>query len=124
VIYVKAVLELLASGLPVHGLAHITGGGLTNLRRLAPGRVGYAIESPLPVPAVLELIGELGKVPEDEMWEVFNMGCGLVVVVDEADVAGATAILASHHPGAARVGTVTDRADETLGPGGIVVGGN
>ncbi len=47
VIYVRAVLDLLRSGVPVHGLAHITGGGLTNLRRLAPGRVGYAIQTPL-----------------------------------------------------------------------------
>ena len=124
VIYVKAVLALLASGIEVRGLAHITGGGLTNLRRLAPGRVGYSIETPLPVPPVLALIGELGKVPEDEMWEVFNMGCGLVAIVAEADVDAAVAILAAHHPGAARVGTVTDNADQTLGPAGIVVGGN
>ena len=124
VIYVKAVLDLLANGPAVRGLAHITGGGLTNLRRLAPGRVGYSIESPLPVPAILALIGELGAVPEDQMWEVFNMGCGLIVVVAEADVEAALAILSAHHPGSARVGTVTDRGDQTLGPGGIVVGGN
>ncbi len=123
VIYVKAVLDLIASGLAVHGLAHITGGGLTNLRRLAPGRAGYSIESPLPVPAVLALIAELGKVPEHEMWEIFNMGCGLIAVVAEADEEAAVAVLQAHHPGAARVGTVTDSADQTLGPGGIVVGG-
>ena len=58
------------------------------------------------------------------MWEVFNMGCGLVAIVAEADVDAAVAILAAHHPGAARVGTVTDNADQTLGPAGIVVGGN
>ena len=55
VIYVRAVLELLRSGLPVHGLAHITGGGLANLLRLNAG-VGFAVESPLPVPAVYEVI--------------------------------------------------------------------
>src|SRR5205085_2277526 len=48
VIYVRAALELLRSGLPVHGLAHITGGGLANLRRLHAG-VGFVVESPLPV---------------------------------------------------------------------------
>ncbi len=39
-IYVRAILDLLASDMPVHGLAHITGGGLTNLLRIGPG-IGY-----------------------------------------------------------------------------------
>ena len=62
VIYVRAVLELLRSGLPVHGLAHITGGGLANLLRLSAG-VGFAIEAPLPVPPVFDLVREHGAVP-------------------------------------------------------------
>ena len=104
VIYVRAVLELLRSGLPVHGLAHITGGGLANLLRLS-GRVGFAIEAPLPVPPVYELLR--GSVPEAELWGVFNMGCGFVAVVPETATDDAVALLAAHHPGAARVGSVT-----------------
>ena len=50
VIYVRAALELLRSGIPVHGLAHITGGGLLNLLRLNEA-VGFTIEDPLPDPA-------------------------------------------------------------------------
>src|SRR5215207_2690579 len=73
VIYVRAVLELLRSDLPVHGLAHITGGGLANLLRLSD-RIGFAIEAPLPVPPVYELLR--GSVSEAELWSVFNMGCG------------------------------------------------
>ena len=65
-IYVRAVLDLLRSGLPVHGLAHITGGGLANLLRLNPD-VGFAIEAPLPVPPVFDLIREHGAVAEDEL---------------------------------------------------------
>ena len=98
VIYVRAVLELLRSGLPVHGLAHITGGGLANLLRLGDG-VGWAIESPLPVPAVFDLIRDAGGVPEAELWDVFNMGCGFVAVVPEAAADEAVALLAAHHPG-------------------------
>src|SRR4051794_28002482 len=75
VIYVKAVLELLRSGVPVHGLAHITGGGLTNLLRLG---AGYAIEAPLEVPPVFDLVARHGDVGPAEMWEDFNMGCGFV----------------------------------------------
>jgi phosphoribosylformylglycinamidine cyclo-ligase len=109
VIYVRAVLALLRSGIPVHGLAHITGGGLSNLLRLSDA-VGFAIERPLPVPPVFALIAQLGGVPEAEMWNVFNMGCGFVAVVPEARAADAATLLAARHPGSARIGTVTDRA--------------
>src|SRR5215216_3516090 len=108
-IYVRAVLELLRSGLPVHGLAHITGGGLANLLRLSDA-VGFAIEAPLPVPPVFDLVREHGGIAEPEMWSVFNMGCGFVAVVPEAAEEEATALLAAHHPRAARIGTVTAEA--------------
>jgi phosphoribosylformylglycinamidine cyclo-ligase len=109
VIYVRAVLELLRSGLRVHGLAHITGGGLLNLTRLNSA-VGFEITDPLPVPSVFDLVRDLGGVAESEMWEVFNMGCGFCAVVPESTAAATTALLAEHHPGARRIGTVTDRA--------------
>jgi phosphoribosylformylglycinamidine cyclo-ligase len=108
-IYVRAVLELLRSGLAVHGLAHITGGGLTNLLRIGSG-VGYEIDAPLPVPSVFELIASLGAVPAPEMWEVFNMGCGFVAIVAAQAASDATELLARHHPGAAVIGSVSDRA--------------
>jgi phosphoribosylformylglycinamidine cyclo-ligase len=106
VIYVRAILDLLRSGLPVHGLAHITGGGLANLLRLS-GAVGFAVEAPLPVPPVFELLREHGAIAEAELWGVFNMGCGFVAVVPEAAADGAVALLSAHHPGSARIGTVT-----------------
>ena len=112
VIYVRAILELLSctGGRDrVHGLAHITGGGLDNLLRLNDG-VGFRIDAPLPVPPVFDLIARCGAVADDEMWEVFNMGCGFVVVVPEDDADEVATMLSAHHPGAARIGTVTDRA--------------
>jgi phosphoribosylformylglycinamidine cyclo-ligase len=114
VIYVRAVLELLRSDVDVRGLAHITGGGLLNILRL--GR-GYAIEDPLPVPPVFELVARVGAVGPDEMWEVFNMGCGLVAVVPDDQAEAAAAILAAHHEGARRIGTVTDEAGTVTVPG-------
>src|SRR4051812_15574552 len=80
VIYVRAALDLLRSGIPVHGLAHITGGGLDNLLRLSDS-VGWRVDAPLPVPPVFELIARLGDVPRAELWEVFSMGVGFVCVV-------------------------------------------
>ncbi len=106
VIYVRAVLDLLRSDVEVRGLAHITGGGLTNLQRLNDG-VGYAVTAPLPVLPVFELIQRLGDVSDEEMHEVFNMGCGFIAVVPEARADDAAALLASHHPGAAVIGSVT-----------------
>ena len=105
-IYVRAALELLASRLDVHGLAHITGDGLNNLLRLSR-EVGYEINAPLPVAAVFDLIAEHGAVEESEMYEVFNMGLGFVAVVPDADAEAGVELLAAHHPGTRRIGEVT-----------------
>ena len=109
VIYVRAILELLRSELPVHGLAHITGGGLLNLLRLGDG-IGFEITAPLPVPPVFELIAELGEVAPHEMWEVFNMGCGFCAIVPQSAAGDAVRLLERHHEGAAVIGRVTARA--------------
>jgi phosphoribosylformylglycinamidine cyclo-ligase len=116
VIYVRAVLELLRSDVAVHGLAHITGGGLLNLLRLGD-RVGFEITEPLPVLPVFSLIAELGNVPAAEMWEVFNMGCGFCAVVPAADAERAVALLGARHPGTAVIGRVTDSDGRVSVPG-------
>jgi phosphoribosylformylglycinamidine cyclo-ligase len=121
-IYVRAVLELLRSAVDVRGLAHITGGGLLNLLRLHAD-IGFEISDPLPIPPVFELVRELGGVGEAEMWEVFNMGCGFAVVVPEADEAAAVEILARHHEGARRIGTITRDADRIAVPPLGITGG-
>ncbi|MEP6954309.1 MAG: phosphoribosylformylglycinamidine cyclo-ligase [Solirubrobacteraceae bacterium] len=116
VIYVRAVVDLLRSGVPVHGLAHITGGGLRNLLRLND-RVGFAIEEPLDVPAICTLVAERGGIGPAEMWDVFNMGCGFVAVVGEEHADEAAAVLAGHHDGARRIGTITAAAGRLAAPG-------
>jgi phosphoribosylformylglycinamidine cyclo-ligase len=115
VIYVRAVLDLLGRGADVRGLAHITGGGLGNLLRLNAD-VGFELDDPLPVPGVFGLLQELGDVSDEEMWDVFNMGCGFVVAVAEDEVDAATTLLASHHPGARRIGSVTGHAGRVRRP--------
>jgi phosphoribosylformylglycinamidine cyclo-ligase len=99
-IYVRAVRDLLGSSADIRGLAHITGDGLNNLRRLA-APVGYEIDDPLPVPPIFGLIAELGEVPEDEMHEV--------CVVAERDVDDAVEMLRGHYPDAKRIGSATER---------------
>ena len=107
-VYVRAVLDLLGSRADVRGLAHITGDGLNNLLRLA-APVGYEIDDPLPVPPIFGLIAELGEVSDDEMYEVFNMGCGFVCVVAERDADDALEALRGHYADAKPIGRVTER---------------
>jgi phosphoribosylformylglycinamidine cyclo-ligase len=107
-IYVRPALELLESRADVRGLAHITGDGLRNLLRLA-APVGYEIDDPLPVPPIFGLIAELGEISEDEMYEVFNMGCGFVCVVADRDADEALKVLRGPYPKAKRIGSVTER---------------
>jgi len=116
VIYVRAALDLLRSDIPVHGLAHITGDGLSNLLRLTGERAGFRIDAPLPVPAIFDLIAAHGSVSTAEMWEVFNMGCGFVTVVPPDRADDAIALLSERHPGTAVIGTVTDEGGTIAAP--------
>jgi len=85
-IYSRAVRSVLAyykvKGV-VHGIAHITGGGLhENLARILPAGVGVTIDrGSWPVPPVFGWLQQLGDVDDEEMYRVFNMGIGLVLVV-------------------------------------------
>ncbi len=79
-VYVPEALALLDAGLPVHGLAHVSGGGLLNLARLN-AEVGYRVEALPPAPPVFEVIREEGDVEVAEMFRVFNMGVGFCAVV-------------------------------------------
>ncbi|HET8956000.1 MAG TPA: phosphoribosylformylglycinamidine cyclo-ligase [Solirubrobacterales bacterium] len=110
-IYVKPVVELLRSEVDVRGLAHITSGGTKNLLRLA-AEVGYEIDDPLPVPPIFDLIHEHGGVSDEEMSEVFNMGCGFCVVVRATEFESALGMLRDHYPAAKRIGSVTGNKGE------------
>ena len=93
-IYVKPVLKLLES-VPVKGLAHITGGGVTgNVPRvLPPGTRAVIRKNAWPRPAVFQWLQKTGGVAEDEMWRVFNCGIGMVLVLARDKVAAARAVL-------------------------------
>ena len=108
-IYVRAVRDLVDSGVAVRGLAHITGEGFLNLLRLE-AQVGYVIDQPLPVPAVFEDIAERGGVEATEMHEVFNMGCGFCCVVPADDAGEAVSTLGRRHPGTAVIGRASTAA--------------
>jgi phosphoribosylformylglycinamidine cyclo-ligase len=77
-----------------------------NLLRLN-AEVGFSIDSPLPVLPVFEAIAERAEVSAEDMWLTFNMGCGFCCIVPAAGAEAAVQLLEKHHPGAARIGTVT-----------------
>ena len=85
-IYVRPVLQLLQS-VPVKGLAHITGGGLTeNIPRILPGELHAEIDTNSWRPgSVFDWLAVSGRIATDEMRRTFNCGVGMVVVVDSAD---------------------------------------
>lgn len=94
-IYVQAINELLEE-VEVHGLAHITGGGFTNLKRLKKG-VGYHIDD-LPSPHPLFKFISSQGVDDEEIYRVFNMGIGFAVILSPENAQQAIDILEKHYP--------------------------
>lgn len=86
-IYVKEVLNLLDK-VDVKGIAHITGGGFyENIPRCLDEGLGAKIyKNSYKVPLVFEYLQNLGNIEEKEMYNVFNMGVGMVLVVDDKDI--------------------------------------
>lgn len=112
-IYVRGITALWARGVDTRGLAHITSDGFANLCRLdAP--VGYRIETLPQPPALFTLIQQVGNIPDEEMYRVFNMGIGFVVVVAPEDGDRVIEVLAGEGYRASRVGVVTEDAGEVV----------
>ncbi len=106
-IYVKPVLALMQA-VPVKGLAHITGGGITeNIPRVLPEGLDAQIDtSSWQQGPVFDFLQEQGNIETAEMRRTFNCGVGMVVVVDEQDADRAIAILNENGESAWRIGNV------------------
>lgn len=113
-IYVKPILALL-NKVNVHGLAHITGGGLIeNLPRvLADGLCAEIDGNAIPTQAIFELIENSG-VARSEMWGTFNMGVGFTVVVDVADVEKTLALLKQQGENAFVIGEIKHNTSKKI----------
>ena len=106
-IYVKSMLELLKST-PVHGMAHITGGGLKeNIIRVVPDGLGIALDAgAIVLPPVFDWLMREGNVAREEMWRTFNCGIGFTVILPRDAVAAAAAALARHGLASSVIGDV------------------
>lgn len=108
-IYVKQVLEVIRN-CDVHGVAHITGGGFDeNIPRiLRDGQGVEVVEGSWEILPVFRLLEKYGKIDHREMFNIFNMGIGMVLALPEGDAAKAIDILAAHGDRATVIGRVVE----------------
>ncbi len=120
-IYVKPILALLEQ-LDIKGMAHITGGGLTeNTHRMFGAGLGARIDSSQWTrPPIFDWLQRAGNVSAVEMHRVFNCGIGLVLVVDRGAAQAAIDSLTAAGENARAIGTVVQRRSDA--PGTVVVG--
>jgi phosphoribosylformylglycinamidine cyclo-ligase len=106
-IYSPEVYEMIKET-EVHGLAHITGGAFTKLRRIGQyAHVGFKLDK-MPKPQhIFEAISKLGRVSEEEMYRTFNMGIGFCVITPKKQVEDVSAIAEKHETKAITIGEVT-----------------
>ncbi len=109
-IYVKPVLATLAK-VEIKGLAHITGGGLTeNIPRVLPETVGARLDrSRWPRPAVFDWLQKRGHIEDAEMHRTFNCGIGMALVVAQANVQAALEALGQEGAEAYEIGVIVER---------------
>ena len=108
-IYVRQVLEVIRN-CDVHGICHITGGGFDeNIPRVLHEGQGLEItEGTWEILPVFRLLEKYGNIPHREMFNIFNMGVGMVVVLDESEAEKAVEILTAAGEKATVIGRVTD----------------
>lgn len=108
-IYVKPVLAALETE-GIHGISHITGGGFfENIPRMLKEGQGVEIElGTWEIPAIYQLLKKKGSLGDDEMFNVFNMGIGMVLAVRAAEAEAVIHVLEHHGELPARIGSVTE----------------
>ncbi|RYQ64719.1 phosphoribosylformylglycinamidine cyclo-ligase [Bifidobacterium pseudolongum] len=114
-IYVKALMPLFEAGL-VHGVAHITGGGfIENVPRMLPEGLAARIElGSWPVPPIFDVIERAGSVDHMEMFNIFNMGIGMVVAVPADREDEVMNLLANAGEQGYRIGSVVARGSDDV----------
>lgn len=108
-IYVKQVLDVIHQ-LDVHGVAHITGGGFDeNIPRILGEGQGIVInEGSWTILPVFRCLEKWGNIPHREMYNIFNMGIGMVLAMDESEAQAAIDILAKHDLKATVIGGIVE----------------
>ena len=110
-LYPALVQTLLSHGIPIHGMAHITGGGLPeNLPRCLPEHVSAQINpDSWPRPALFDWLQQAGEIPERDLWHTFNLGIGFCLVVPGENSEQCLSACAEAGHRAWAIGTMTTR---------------
>ena len=110
--YLKPVQPLLAEKL-LKGMAHITGGGLLeNVPRILPENTAVVIEKTWPVPPLFSFLVQAGSIAESERYRVFNMGIGMVLVIEPKKLSRVEAVLQATGEDYYLIGQVTENRGE------------
>ena len=106
--FLKPVAKLMERGVKITGMAHITGGGFPdNIPRVLPKAVNAEIDrASWEVPTIFKFIERQGKVDREEMYRVFNMGIGFVVILPKSEMTKATNILKAQHQNYSQIGVI------------------
>ena len=109
-IYVKALRSVKEAGVRIKGCSHITGGGFyENIPRMLPDGVKAVVKKDsYKIPEIFQMLAKEGSIEEQMMYNTFNMGIGMVLAVDPADVDATLAALAKTGDQAWLIGEVTD----------------
>ncbi len=110
-IYVKQVLDVIRN-CDVHGVAHITGGGFDeNIPRILSEGEGLEInEGTWEILPIFHFLEKYGKIDHREMFNIYNMGIGMVIALDESEASKAIDILENYGDKASVIGKVTDKS--------------
>jgi len=93
--YLEPVMELIKKNL-IKGMVHVTGGGFTdNIPRILPDGLGVRIERTWKVPDIFNFLIEKGRVKKSEQYRVFNMGIGMILIINREDLSKTEKILKS-----------------------------
>lgn len=111
-LYQNDIFKIKDAGIEMSGIAHITGGGLIeNVPRIINDGLTAVIEkAKINVPTVMQELAKRGNIAEDEMFGTFNMGVGMVVIVDQTDAEKVLNII----DGSAVIGEIQEGADKII----------
>ncbi|WP_427814204.1 phosphoribosylformylglycinamidine cyclo-ligase [Enterococcus sp. 22-H-5-01] len=114
-LYVKAVLPLVKEQL-INGIAHVTGGGFVeNLPRMLPENLACEIDlDTWPTLPIFKALEKYGEIPELEMYEIFNMGIGMVLAVSPEKIAEVKANLAERGEKYYTIGRIVDKNESSI----------
>ncbi|NLP52635.1 phosphoribosylformylglycinamidine cyclo-ligase [Bacillus sp. RO1] len=119
-IYVKPILEVLKK-YDINGMAHITGGGfIENIPRMLPEGMQAEVDyGTWPIPPIFDLLQEVGELDRKEMFNIFNMGIGMVLAINEEILPEVVQILEANGEKAYLIGRVKEGEGITFGGGEI-----